>query len=294
MPAATRPPASVVAATLRATGGPSQLAQVEQRVLGRSSRQPLVADRLAADLARLVGAVVEAGHRSFDTREVGFDPARTASSARISSALTPRRLPAGSCAGKFTQLEHRPHPRRGTVVLGYSGSNSRAGGGRQERRKGADDDRGPVASRTAVGRASPPRSPVPDATAASSAEGSSRTWSTASSRRSASSPSVTGWCVVQVGSRPRADRSASTPHARVGRSPCHCGSRRRRGCRQLRVAARAPRRVAPALIRRGRAPRRTDLASPSTSARPSGRGTRCPACPPRSRWGFVKLWAAPP
>ena len=42
--------------------------------LGRSSRQPLVADRLAADLARLVGAVVEAGHRSFDTREVGFDP----------------------------------------------------------------------------------------------------------------------------------------------------------------------------------------------------------------------------
>ena len=32
MLAATRPPASVVAATLRATGGPGQLAQVEQRV----------------------------------------------------------------------------------------------------------------------------------------------------------------------------------------------------------------------------------------------------------------------
>ena len=128
--------------------------------LGRSSRQPLVADRLAADLARLVGAVVEAGHRSFDTREVGFDPREdrvvredlvSAHAAKVTGEVL-----AESSHNWSTGRTHAE-----VRLCWLLGGNSRAGRRKQERRKGARHDRGPVASRTAVGRASPPRSPVP-------------------------------------------------------------------------------------------------------------------------------------
>ena len=128
--------------------------------LGRSSRQPLVADRLAADLARLVGAVVEAGHRWFDTREVGFDPREdrvvredlvSAHAAKVTGAVL-----AESSHNWSTGRTHAE-----VRLCWLLGGNSRAGRRKQERRKGARHDRGPVASRTAVGHASPPRSPVP-------------------------------------------------------------------------------------------------------------------------------------
>ncbi len=104
--------------------------------LVRSGRQPLVADRLAAHLAHLVGAVVEAGHRPFDAREVGFDPARTAASAWISSALTPRRLPARSSRKVHTTgAPAAPTQRYGCG--GYSGVTREPVGGSEERNKGA-------------------------------------------------------------------------------------------------------------------------------------------------------------
>ena len=121
---------------------------------------------------------------------------------------------------------------------------------------------------------------------------------------------VVNGVVSSVGVEPVGDwvvrRSGRVEGARPHRSTCHvrrsCGPRpwppprsaAPRSPRASRSATVAAPRSSCSVVRRGRAPRRRDRASPSTTARRWARGTRCPAIPASFARGFVKLCAAPP